>query len=494
MASHALRSEDNAGASRLDLAIFACLSIFAVSIVVSKAVTEIAYGAALALWFIKVFINGRRPQQSPLTWPLLAYLMLSAISTAFSPVPLYSWERMKSVALLIIAMLFAENVRTMRQVRVLALLLIASTVLSLGCTAWQYSYGLGARIERDDATLRSAGLIPGDIVVAVNGHSVHTPSAFEDQIGRSDAAKPETLQVNRGEWLEKRQVQIAARSPALAELEQPSAVGRAHPIRARGTLGTMVTYAEVLLQLTLVLWGLSLAALQAQQKLSWALAALMILTGIALVATLTRASLLSCFVGSVLVFWQCVPRAWARALSLVVVLIALLGASLVVRHQRKLGMIAREDAGTDYRVLMWQDGIRLTMQHPLLGIGMDSIKVRWREYGIRAYERYPLRGHFHSTPIQIAAERGLLTLAAWVWVIVVYLGLLLRLIKRIPQEDWFARGLVLGILGAAAGFVSSSFVHFNLGDSEVQMLFWFLMGLAIAMDRVQFRSSLVQDG
>ena len=302
------------------------------------------------------------------------------------------------------------------------------------------------------------------------------------------------MQLERGEWLEKRQILLDQRSPAMAELEQPGVVGRAHPIRARGTLGTMVTYAEVLLQLTLVLWGLSLAAIQARQKLWWPLAAILVLTGIVLVATLTRASLLSCFVGGVVVFWLCVPRAWARASSLAVVLIALLGASLVVRHQRKLGMIAREDAGTDYRVLMWEDGFRLARQHPLLGVGMDSIKVRWREFGIRAYERYPLRGHFHSTPIQIAAERGLLTLAAWIWVIVVYLRLLLRLIRRIPPENWFARGLALGIFGAAVGFVSSSFVHFNLGDSEVQMLFWFLMGLAFAIERLTSGQSYYATG
>src|SRR5271155_2021350 len=170
MTGQASKSGEETGSSRLDRAIFACLMLFALSIAVSKAATEIAYSAALVLWSINVFILGGRPRRSPVTWPLFAYLLLSAISTAFSAAPFYSWERMKSVALLIIAMLFAENVRTMRQVRILASLLIVSTVVSLGCTAWQYSYGIGARIERSDSTLQSAGMLTGDIVVAVNGH------------------------------------------------------------------------------------------------------------------------------------------------------------------------------------------------------------------------------------------------------------------------------------------------------------------------------------
>jgi O-antigen ligase len=458
--------------------------LFAAAIVVSKAVTEISYGAALILWSINVFIRRRRPRPSPLWAPLFTYLLFSTISTMFSPVPLYSWERMKSVALLIIAVMFAENIRNLRQVRLLTGLMILSTILSLGYTAWQYTYGIGVAIRRDDETLHAVGLTGGDILTAVNGHAIHAPEEFAIEISRSDPEKPEQLQLDRGEWEEKVQVQLAPQSPPLLELEQPGALGRGHPVRAHGSLGTVVTYGEVLLQITLVLWGLSLAALQARQKIGWALAAILALTGIALIASLTRASLVSCFIAGLLVFWLCVRQNWARALSLAVLLIALVGASLVVRHQRKLGMIAREDAGTGYRVLMWDDGIRLALHHPLLGIGMDSIKVRWREFGIRAYERYPLRSHFHSTPIQIAAERGLLTLAAWIWVVVAYLRLLLRLIKRIPPDDWFSRGLALGILGATVGFVSSSFVHFNLGDSEVQMLFWFLMGLAIAMERL----------
>ena len=32
-----------------------------------------------------------------------------------------------------------------------------------------------------------------------------------------------------------------------------------------------------------------------------------------------------------------------------------------------------------------------------------------------ASPRFHVMGHFHSNPMQIAVERGLLTLAAWLW-------------------------------------------------------------------------------
>jgi hypothetical protein len=41
----------------------------------------------------------------------------------------------------------------------------------------------------------------------------------------------------------------------------------------------------------------------------------------------------------------------------------------------------------------------------------------------------------------------------------------------------------LGIFGATVGFLLSSLVHYNFGDSEVVMIVYFLMGLAVVMDR-----------
>jgi len=40
---------------------------------------------------------------------------------------------------------------------------------------------------------------------------------------------------------------------------------------------------------------------------------------------------------------------------------------------------------------------------------------------------------------------------------------------------------LLGILGALTGFLISSLVNYNYGDSEVVMLFWCLMGIALVI-------------
>jgi hypothetical protein len=58
-----------------------------------------------------------------------------------------------------------------------------------------------------------------------------------------------------------------------------------------------------------------------------------------------------------------------------------------------------------------------------------------------------------------------------------------RLLRPPPGGDWWIQGLTLGTLGATLGFLASGLLHYNFGDSEVVMLFWLLMGIALWMER-----------
>ena len=41
--------------------------------------------------------------------------------------------------------------------------------------------------------------------------------------------------------------------------------------------------------------------------------------------------------------------------------------------------------------------------------------------------------------------------------------------------------LLLGATGAIAGFFASSLVNYNFGDGEVALVFWWLMGIVVAL-------------
>jgi hypothetical protein len=90
----------------------------------------------------------------------------------------------------------------------------------------------------------------------------------------------------------------------------------------------------------------------------------------------------------------------------------------------------------------------------------------------------------HSTPIQIAFDRGLPALAFWFWLMLSFWRFATRTEGMTAQAtDANAHGLSVGIVGALAGFLVSSLVNYNFGDSEVVLLVWWMMGAAVVLNR-----------
>ena len=92
--------------------------------------------------------------------------------------------------------------------------------------------------------------------------------------------------------------------------------------------------------------------------------------------------------------------------------------------------------------------------------------------------------HAHSTPIQLAFDRGLPALLFWLWLMYVFWRMAAR-----AEAMWRdsgsagAHGLALGITGALAGFLASSLVNYNFGDSEVALLVWWMMGVVVVLSK-----------
>src|SRR5438477_11672693 len=293
---------------------------------------------ALLLWLLRM-LTPPRPRLRPLaiSKPLLLYILLAAFSCFFSLEPALSWARMRTVSLILLALLVAANLNEERWLKRLIAALLASSLFTTAFTAWRY---------------------------------------------------------------------LAAR-PTFA----------APPLRAEGFFGNYIPFSELLMLVAAFAWGLFMAALISRQR-KQATRLLLTLLPIAavLITTGTRAATASLVLAIVITIWLRGAWRWRVMAAAAAVLIIAVG-SVWYRYARHVqGWLSVNDPGTQYRLLMWQDGVRLALQPPLTGIGMDSVERHGRELGIRAYERYPkLKSHFHSTPVQIAAESGVLALAAWIW-------------------------------------------------------------------------------
>jgi len=156
----------------------------------------------------------------------------------------------------------------------------------------------------------------------------------------------------------------------------------------------------------------------------------------------------------------------------------------VAQAERQLGI---ESESTLYRVTMWRDGLRLSTDsaHNLVfGIGMDSTKKHWQEWGMFRGGFMPF-GHFHSTPLQLLVERGLPALAIWLAIVLLYGVTLVRAIRsqRRSTDNWLV-GILLGCLGGLVGLFVSGIVHYNLGDGEVALIFYLLMAVGVRTSQI----------
>ncbi len=144
---------------RLEGLIFFFLILFAILLPHSIKGARHAWMAAGFLWLAKLAIERKRPFPQALSAPLLAYIVLSAISTALSPDPYLSWPRMKVVCLVLAGIVVAQNLQRLSQVRILVWLLLLSGLAAAAFTAWQYTYGVGVQreVRRADSRLASRG-------------------------------------------------------------------------------------------------------------------------------------------------------------------------------------------------------------------------------------------------------------------------------------------------------------------------------------------------
>ena len=488
----------------IDTSLFICLSAFVLCapLATKGAVTSIR--AAFVVWIVKMVVEGRKFHRQPLVLPLLLFLLLTGASTVFSTEPLFSWGAMRGITELTIAILVGQSLNSLRQIKVLVSLLVAACLISVAITGWQYTAGIGIKLITDDSTsssLAQFGLLPGDIIQKVNRRRVYTPPELFASLDRlpPDSGLDLTLvreitaahlDVWTGDPVVHPKVRITRKTALENILKRPGVrFARGRPLRAEGTLKHYFPYSEVMVLIGLVVWGLLVASKSMGTGLRSALTLAFLSIAGVVVLTLTRISLVSLLLGCFLIAWKDASRKTRRLILVAVPLILLLSMTWVQKH-RAQKWLDLNDPGTQYRLMMWRDGLKLIRAHPLLGVGPGTVIGHWQRWDLEAYRLFPLKSHFHSTPIQFAVECGLPALAVWLWLMGAY-GIFLRRLSTLSREsDWFSQGLALGIFGGFCAVLITSSLQYNFGDVEAMIIFWFLMGLAFALERVILESSL----
>jgi O-antigen ligase len=248
--------------------------------------------------------------------------------------------------------------------------------------------------------------------------------------------------------------------------------------RARGFFSIYMTLAGVLM---LVLLSALPRVAYGGRTLVWGLPA-----WLAGVLALALTSVRGAWVGFAVGAAGCVialRRRWVVLAAVVFVVVAagtVTGDYELRKRVRSFGDLANDT--TRDRLAMLGTGLGLAIAHPITGIGPGQVKHVYPAVASPAALRRST-SHLHNAPLQIAVERGLPGLAAWVAIWVGFFGAAVRVLRRIPATDQRARALVLGSMAAIGAFLVAGLFEYNFGDTEVLLVALSLMALPFVVER-----------
>lgn len=521
-------------AGRLALAGFV---VYAVAAPHSIAGSWMGLSAAVTGWLVRAALQRRAGiRRTALDLPLWLFVGWTVLSCLLSTEPRESIPKLVNVSTFLVFYL-AQSILTRRSAVLVASVLVVSAVAGVLWGVGDLIVGRGVVVTAlgSDSPLRAATpLGEGDAVWRVNGRRVASVAEIDDEIRRTPAGGRVSLSViSRGEHVEWPGPVVTEEMRAAASPSGITGGGRTHSFRASGFTRHYETFAEQLQIIAQLALGFTLAAwrrraqsregggsrdgrsaegrseeerseegrsvegrgeegrsvegrsVEGRSRRRWrrwrvylpSLAFVVLAFGLSLTAM--RTSTVAFAVGAAVVAYLATPRDKQHVALAVVILLTLSFGGISVWRTRATGALELKDDSASLRAQVARVVARRVWLHPVFGHGMDAMHLHWNEWGFPGHDML----HAHSTPLQLAFDRGLPALLFWLWLMYVFWKLALRA-QRTWREtgDAAAHGLALGLAGALAGFLASSLVNYNFGDSEVALMVWWMMGAVVILN------------
>ncbi|HRU39420.1 MAG TPA: O-antigen ligase family protein [Candidatus Goldiibacteriota bacterium] len=206
------------------------------------------------------------------------------------------------------------------------------------------------------------------------------------------------------------------------------------------------------------------------------LAAAFILISCGLLFTYTRGSWLGAACGLVIAALLTDKRILAAGVVAALLLVFLMRDTSFIKRAES-GIKVKEKSSAGERLYMWQSGIQMIRDRPLIGIGtgnLEKIYPKYRKEG--AMEQNA--GHLHNNIIQVGVINGIPGILAFLWVFISIWAAFARALAAKPEQG--KATLILASLSVSAAFFVNGFFEYNLFSSQPAMMFWFLMGFGFS--------------
>jgi O-antigen ligase len=434
-----------------------------------------AIGASIAGlgWVIRTLQTGSLGlRKTKFDLIIVLSLLWTAASAALSEEPRISIAKLQASWCVFLFYLARATVTRASALALVGLLIVSGSVGAL-YSAFDLLRGRGVVVESiaPNSPLQQIGIKPGDTIWQINRHRVYSTADIDQRLEQA----PPNTSVSVGIIAQGEQVE---RSLTLSQSGSSGVTGsnRNHNFRASGFTRHYETFAELMQMIAQLALGLSLAHLRnhgPNRVFRIAIAAAALLTA-GLVFTAMRTVIVAFVIAASVIALRSL-RATMRVVFTFALFFVLAFGAVVVWQTRDRNALSLGDPSSSLRAQVARVGLSRIMIHPVFGHGMDAMQRHWSEWGFPGRDML----HLHSTPLQLAFDRGLPMLALWLWLMGAFWLTIARAERNAADlSDTNFYGALLGTLGALTGFLLSSLVNYNYGDAEVAMMFWFLMGIA----------------
>ncbi|MFA5059044.1 MAG: O-antigen ligase family protein [Candidatus Omnitrophota bacterium] len=258
-------------------------------------------------------------------------------------------------------------------------------------------------------------------------------------------------------------------------------------IKGSGATASFNTYNSLGGYLTFV-FPVALSLLFVSVKRAWKVIFFVIFVSAiwCLIATLSRGAWLSvCLAGAFFLFFIN-PK--AALLSLTVLFVSAILFPIFASSQVKetFRIAASQQGSVAWRFDVWLYSARMIAQKPIFGYGLNTYMMLFEKCfvnpsGLPLY--YP--SYAHNCYIQIAFEIGIFGLGSFLWLMLQSFQKTLETIKSyMKKTEKNLAMLNLGLISGVAGFLSHSFFDTNFYSLKLSVLFWYMIGLLISIDKL----------
>ncbi|HEV8428178.1 MAG TPA: O-antigen ligase family protein [Pyrinomonadaceae bacterium] len=472
-------AENSRGKLGQQIAVFG-LGIYVAFAPHSVAASVIGVAIAGVGWVIRTFRTGNLGlRRSKFDIVIVLSLFWTVASALLSEEPRISIAKLQASWCVFLFYLARATITRSSALALVALLIVSGSAGAL-YSGFDLMRGRGVVVQSIAANspLRQVGIQSGDTVWQINRRRVYSVADVDRLLAETPPNTPAAVGIiSQGEQIERSLLLVQPATSGVTGSEHN------HRFRASGFTRHYQTFAELMQMIALLALGLALANLRnhgPNRYFRMAIIAAAVLTA-GLVFTAMRTVIVAFVIGGTVIALRSL-RGTMKIVFTFALFFVLAFAAVVVWQTRDRGAVLLGDPSSSLRMQVARVGLSRIFIHPVFGHGMDAMQKHWSEWGFPGKDML----HLHSTPLQLAFDRGLPMLALWIWLMIAFWLFIARAERSAADlSDTNSYGILLGILGALTGFLASSLVNYNYGDAEVTMMFWFLMGAASSMKSTQ---------